>query len=928
MEILERGACVGRYVIVEKIGMGGMGVVYRAFDPELSRLVALKMLSLPAEAVHTDPGKVSRNRARLLREAQALGQLSHPNVVTVHDVGTHENSVFIAMELVDGLTFSHWLAEKKPDLQEILSVMVAAGKGLLAAHQAGLIHRDFKPGNMIVGKDGRVRVLDFGLARLAGNQQERAGSETPDPDLVPPGSGEPSTESQPSRDGETNSVQLTSSLTKVGAVIGTPGYMSPEQLHSWGLDARSDQFSFCIVLFEALYGRLPFSGSSLSRIARNISERRIKWPSQASQIPVWLKEILLRGLQPSCDDRFANMADLLKVLATDPNAAAREARRRRRRLLWSTAVVVLFLGALSAGVWYGMTQGVRFCQGAEARLLGVWDAPARMRVKEAFMASGLAYAPDAYEQFAKLLDARAAKWVAMRTEACETTHVAGEQSEALLDLRIGCLNGKLQELRALAEVLSHQLDADLVTRAVSAAAGLSPLSVCADTIALSARIPPPDDPVARRQVEDIRSKLLTVRALQNVAKFKAAQELATQAVAEAQTVGYRPVSAEALFELGLIQGSLGLYQEAGASWRSAELNADAAGYTEVRAKSLAQLVRIVGARQAKYAAAAELTIRAQAVIDSLGGDEGAEIGGSLQRSLFAIYWTRRDLANALTHARSSLALHEKALGPEHPDVAASLNNLGILLAETGEYQQAKEYYQRSLAIYGKVLGAGHPTIAQILNNLSISLLGLGEPDLALQYRQQALKILENALGSNHPAVARALSNLGQSFALEARFDQALPYFQRAVKVMTAAQGDYRTERASILGNIGLTFSIQKNYARALPYLNESLTLYQDALGPDHTEATETLDQLGETYLALQQPAKAVAAFERALHNHIKAHSAPASIAIRRLHLAKALWQTKLDRSRARKLVKQAQDALSQAGPKYEKTLSDIETWLK
>src|SRR4051794_3934114 len=238
-EPLPRGSAVGRYVVLERIGSGGMGVVYAAYDPELDRKVALKLLR-PDRA-----GAAGEAAFRVPREAHAVTPLSDPHVVAVYDAGTFGDQVFVAMELMEGRTLRQWLGEGKRGWREIVDVFVAAGRGLAAAHAAGLVHRDFKPDNVLLGTDGRVKVADFGLARPVGVVEK---------------------EGSPSSPGSGSGGLLASPLTEWGQVMGTPAYMAPEQLRGGAADARSDQFSFCVALWEALYGRKPFAGQGLREL--------------------------------------------------------------------------------------------------------------------------------------------------------------------------------------------------------------------------------------------------------------------------------------------------------------------------------------------------------------------------------------------------------------------------------------------------------------------------------------------------------------------------------------------------------------------------------------------------------------------------------------------------------------------------------------
>jgi len=296
---LENGSYVGRYLILKQLGRGGMGVVYKAYDPKLDRRIALKLLSVRRR----DPVAANRARERLLREAQALAQLSHPNVVSAYDVGTIDEDVFVTMELVEGQTLPRWRQKNHPSVRQILAVMIAAGQGIAAAHQAGLIHRDIKSDNIIVGEDGRVRVLDFGLARAATGEdasQSQSGS-------LSDGQRAGSAEKKPSADETlTGESRLRSHLTLDGAVLGTPGYMAPEQYLSLDLDEFSDQYSYCVTFYEMLYGRLPVRAKKFKQFKNRVTSGKIDPAPADSRVPMRLRKILLRGLSVTKEARFCS----------------------------------------------------------------------------------------------------------------------------------------------------------------------------------------------------------------------------------------------------------------------------------------------------------------------------------------------------------------------------------------------------------------------------------------------------------------------------------------------------------------------------------------------------------------------------------------------------------------------------------------------
>src|SRR5581483_8059691 len=335
---LARGTQIGRYVVLDRVGQGGMGSVYAAFDPELDRRVALKLLRADDQS--------EEGKQRLLREAQAMARLSHPNVVAVHDVGVHGGSVFIAMEFVPGSTLKDWMGNQKHTWREVVKAFAEAGKGLAAAHAAHLVHRDFKPANVLIGEDGRVRVTDFGLAR-------GDGPNLPDPKIAPTFSDSGSHHS------------LSDPLTQVGSVVGTVGYMSPEQILSQTLDPRSDQFSFCVCLWEGLYGKRPFLGETPQAITRRVLEGKLPEVPRGTGVPARLHAALVKGLQTNPNLRFPSMDALIHELQRDPAQTVRQAAPL-------VAAAVLLLGGV-VGFQLKQARAAHACGAVSQSLAGVWD---------------------------------------------------------------------------------------------------------------------------------------------------------------------------------------------------------------------------------------------------------------------------------------------------------------------------------------------------------------------------------------------------------------------------------------------------------------------------------------------------------------------------------------------------------------------------
>jgi diguanylate cyclase (GGDEF)-like protein len=284
---------IGRFTVLHEIAAGGMGVVYAALDEQLDRKVAIKLL-------HAREGRDREAHGRMMREARAMARLSHPNVVQVHDVGRVDGAVFVAMEYVQGLNVRKWLKAAPRSWRDVLEIFRQAGQGLVAAHVAGIVHRDFKPDNVVVTTDRRVKVLDFGLARWHDPGDALAMVEESAAPVVEGEERWPSAPDHGDRD-----------LTKTGFVMGTPAYMSPEQHKGFPADARSDQFSFCVALYEALYGRRPFPGSTFHKVAKAILEREPLPPPPDSRVPKWLHRVVMRGLSRDPSDRFPSMEALL-----------------------------------------------------------------------------------------------------------------------------------------------------------------------------------------------------------------------------------------------------------------------------------------------------------------------------------------------------------------------------------------------------------------------------------------------------------------------------------------------------------------------------------------------------------------------------------------------------------------------------------------
>jgi len=793
--LLPRGAVVGRYLLIEPVGRGGMGVVYAAYDPKLDRRVALKLLP----AGHA-PEEEPDARERLLREAQAMARVSHPNVTALHDFGTFGDQVFLAMELVEGVTLRLWLqTHKQRRWREVLKVMIQAGQGLAAAHAAGLVHRDFKPDNVLVGKDGRVRVTDFGLARLVRPLPRAPG-------------GLPSASPLKTQDS-----RLRGPLSQSSARVGTPAYMAPEQHLGQAPDARSDQFAFCVALYHALYRKRPFDPRKLAAAvrARDGSAERVIHPLPlAPPLPVWIKHALQRGLSISPEARYPSMEALLLRLSRPPVVV---------RYAVATAFTLLTALSVALAVPFLRAHEENLCRDAERKLSGVWNDQVAARIQSAFLITGRPYADFSFRSVKLALDTYAHGWVEQRTAACQATRQKGQQPEALLALRNGCLDQRLRELEALTTALA-QADAGVVDNAVNAAKGLSPLASCEDVSMLSAPLSLALD--QEQAVSSLRDALSRARAQRLAGHSAEGLTTLEPALKRARGLGYPPLLGALLTEYGL---QLRLSDRARESeqalleaWEAAEAGHD----DEVRALAAIALVQTVGynlgrpedgLRWGRMAAALlvrlnrppalQVMLQNNLALAQYYAGHYAEARSAVEPALAfatdserihaldilgAALMAEGNYARAVLVAREAASLSERLHGPDHPTTANELNNLAYALFKSGDQAEALPQARHALAVAEKALGPHQLQVGVINDTVGGILIRLGRVSEALEYEKRALSLAERALGPKHEVLAAPLHNLGYAYLLQKDAKAALVYLERALE-LPSVPGDLRTD---------------------------------------------------------------------------------------------------------------------------------------
>jgi eukaryotic-like serine/threonine-protein kinase len=842
----EAGERVGRYVVLRKLGEGGMGVVYAAYDPELARQVALKLIRHKTDAPDT-----REVQERLLREGQALARVAHPNVVTVYDVGRHGDQVFVAMELLEGETLALWLARSERPIAEVLAHFLEAARGLQAAHAVGLVHRDFKPNNAMIDRQGRARVMDFGLARPVGGLPELWSGPT-----------------TPSR--------LDQQLTASNVLLGTPAYMAPEQLARGPADARTDQFSFCVALYEALCGTRPFVAADTGELRAAIVESRLQPPRR--KVPRWLLGVVTRGLRANPEQRWPSMEVLIQALSRD----------RTRRLWRSAGALVLLWALVMVGLAYRHSARASrlLCAGSERKLAGVWDGARREAVRRAFDATFLPYAAASFATVTQLADRYAQSWVEARGEACQATRVRGEQSEELLDLRMICLDDRLGQLGATVDLLAHA-DRSIVEHSVRAAGALPPLDGCSDRKALRERVPPPNDPARRAQIEALERRLHQLVARSDAGLYHAALDEAEPLVAEAEKAGYAPLLAKARRRHGQVLQALHRDGDAAEALERAALEAESGRDDREAGVAWVQLAFVTGVDQSRADEGLRLVELARAK---------AERAGMTDLDAERVEYTRAAIASVV-----------------------------------GRYEEAEAAARRALELSTKIDPNGAGTIASLLSLADLKSIE-HRPEEALPLLLRASALSERALGTEHPhsylalvSQAAPLIELKRGAEALALLDRALPLAQK-IHIADNELGLLYAQRGDALGLLG-------RHDEAVAELSRAVALIEPTHDEDYLVAA--LTALGVAQVTAGHPLPARPVLERALAIFERSGRHPLERASAEMALARALYPNDAarpsERQRARALATQADQAWAEyekrTGGHFAEERKDAAEWL-
>ncbi len=910
---LARGASVGRYIVVEFLGAGGMGEVYSAFDPQLDRRIALKILRVT--------GPESIDGARVLREARSLARLNHPHVVAVYDAGTADDAVYIAMELVDGVTLTQWLRERR-EWSEVLAIFVEAGRGLAAAHATGLVHRDFKPDNVMVGVDGRVRVMDFGLARVA------VGHASDEP-VATTGS----------------ATDLPIDLTAAGTLVGTPAYLAPEVYAGASADERADQFSFCVALWGALFGMRPFGGDVAYEIAAAAARGDIRAPPASSTVPKWLRAVVERGLAAKPEARWPDLHALLYALERDPS------RRRRWMVGLGLLGLVGVVGIVASSV---SERGRRAACDLEGRSIDeVWNEGAALEMREHFVATGLAFAEPTYDRSRAWLDEYADTWAEAERDACLLTREDPVRGRA----RTSCLAARRAAFAKTVDVLVAAEKRDVIA-AIGATARLRPIAECAD----DART---DEHGDRTVFERRRAE---ADALFDLGRYDEGVVQARAALADAEALAVPGLVAIARNELGEGLFLAGELDPARAELETAYFSASGLADDRTAARASTRLLTLIGEQLGRMEEGLHWGRLAEAAIERQTGNTTL-LRAHLLSARSRVHLLASDFDAATSEAVESLALVESVYGADHPDVASAVNTVGTVYLQTGDDEAAAAAFERARALAEAAYGESHVEVARYLHNAAGVEYNRGDIAKARALSERSLAIKEQWLDPGSREIANSLNALGNLAMRDAKYAEAQLLLERTVEIYRELHADGHPALLAVIANLAHAHHVQQHYAHAEKLYRERLAMAEklfgadalqvadaltdlsasladdgrldeavalgeralaiyDAKGPtDHPEWTETIITLGEHLVKAGREREALPLLERVMQSiDAKPQTDPLIRGRARTWLARAVWTIDRDAERARTLVDGASADFANAGAAAAPELDALLKW--
>ncbi len=887
------GTLIGRYVVVKQIARGGMGAVMLAYDTTLARNVALKFLLTSVASPET--------RDRLLREAQAMARLSHPNVVRIDDVGVQGGDVFLAMEYVDGVTRRDWLKEPR-SRREVLSVMKQAGRGLAAAHKADIVHRDFKPQNVIVARDGRVCVLDFGIARGVGSSK---GS--------PAAGALPAPESAPS--GATRPPLLEHTITQEGSLLGTPGYAAPEVMFGLEADQRADIFSFSVTLCKALYGTMPFP-SELYAYASAISGDE---PPQlpASKGPRWLHDIVLRGLERDPAARFASMEQMLEALDANP--------WKRRAIVLGCAVLAASTAvAVLAEAHHDATIAAA-CR-AEGDAVGVsWNAASREAARQAMLAEPDPFVQERTDRTIERLDDYARAWSAEQTGSCAASRVAKTQPETAHQRRTECLLEGRMQLEIVSQMLASP-DHGAHHQSLATVNALPAPRLCTASEAEKTSYATPAEPASRERTLAARREVLQSEVLRVTGGLTDAQQLAEHAITIARETADGQLEARAEYALGKVFSKRYEIDAALQHDRRAVARAEAVGADHIGGMAAADAAFLLDNRMKRPDEARSWLDLAHGKLARLGSDEILELEVTVSDVAMD---QERDPHRALEENARAIELARRVDGELHGVYCDQLGNRGIILDALGDPAGAARAYGQEIECDVKASGPHAAALGLDYGNLTGDQIALGQWDDAIASARHAAEVRES-LDPRNPMLAWIYAI--ESIALDGagRWAEAE---RTARQAMDLASGNPDDLPLALYG-LGLARAGAGDARGAKEACARSVELNGETPRPEDPYYEDIYGCLGEAELALGDVSAARKDLEQSVALPLRL--SPGELAMSRFSLARAYaasgphGRPAADVEHARSAATQARDELRrvvQGYPFRKAGLDQVEAWL-
>lgn len=825
-----KAVTIGRYRVLERIGAGSMGVVFKAHDDELDRVVALKQLTLLDGAV--EPALAERLRKRVLSEAQALAALSHPNVVGVFDVNDGDDGhITIAMEFVDGHPLDQWRSEETTSA-EIVAAYRQAAQGLAAAHAVGIVHRDFKPANAIMGTDGRVRVLDFGLARPV-QRPSRARSQ--------PAGATATRDSSAARAAPSGGPSAELGTYATG-VVGTPRYMAPEQHRGETATAATDQYNFCASLWEALSGVPPFVPSAAASLEEAKAIRALS-PLPAD-VPEFVVQALRQGLAPSADERFVSIDGLLQAL--------RGPRRKSPRWVIAGAIGAAAL----AGVAWWTQDPPRVCDDGDLPS-EVWSAQRQANLASAFEQTGRPYAGATWHSVQAHLNGWVERWNETKKARCNA-YLHDRESAQRLDASTLCLTERRRALAALLAVF-ESADPAVVDRALEAAHELPAIAPCENPSVVPDVGTPADAPTLERW----RDALAAAHANLDAGRYQRALEQTNALLDDykAETIDAEAIRVTALVLRGDARSRLADHEGAAADLEAGALAASVIGADEDIVRAAAALIWEHGEVHGDFERALEWAGRAEAVLDR--GELGPRLRSSFHTSLGAALSRKGDFDAALAEHHRALAISIEAWGEDDGLVSIPLLNIGNVYSMRGEIDRALSQYERSIELMIATRGAEHPVTLRARANWVGLMASLGRFDQARAEAFAVPKAVAATLGEDHPDRASALTNLAKLLTDNEEPQLALVHAREAERIFIdnhGAASRYLLDPLSVQ-SFALLHLDRAEEARAPA--ERALVICETTFGSEHVDTGRLLLTLADVAITSERKAPARRHLERA-----------------------------------------------------------------